>query len=94
MTALKSRSVIDQAIGIICSRNGCSADEAFQRLRRISNTDRVKLAGAAHQVVDRSARRVRARRPSADRAVAQPSEPGRRGQPTVRIDPFRDPHCK
>jgi transcriptional regulator with GAF, ATPase, and Fis domain len=64
--ALKTRSVIDQAIGIIRSRNGCSADEAFQRLRKISNTDRIKLVDVADKVVERSVRRARARRPRAE----------------------------
>ncbi|MEO8888144.1 MAG: GAF and ANTAR domain-containing protein [Jatrophihabitantaceae bacterium] len=59
--ALTSRSVIDQAIGIIRSRNGGTAADAFDRLRRISNTDRVKLVDLAAQVVERSVRRARAR---------------------------------
>jgi AmiR/NasT family two-component response regulator len=34
--ALSSRPVIDQAIGILRSRSGCSADEAFAKLRMLS----------------------------------------------------------
>jgi transcriptional regulator with GAF, ATPase, and Fis domain len=64
--ALKTRSIIDQAIGIIRSRNGCSADEAFQRLRKISNTERTKLVDVAENVVERSVRRAQARRSRAD----------------------------
>ncbi|MGH8960090.1 MAG: GAF and ANTAR domain-containing protein [Jatrophihabitantaceae bacterium] len=60
--ALRSRSVIDQAIGILRSRNGGTPEEAFQRLRRISNADRIKLVDVAQQVVERSVRRARARR--------------------------------
>lgn len=61
--ALLTRTIIDQAIGIIRSRNGCTAEEAFQRLRKISNTDRVKLVDVAAELVDRSVRRATARRP-------------------------------
>jgi transcriptional regulator with GAF, ATPase, and Fis domain len=59
--ALKTRGIIDQAIGILRSRNGCTADEAFSRLRRISNTDRVKLVDVAASVVEQSVRQAQAR---------------------------------
>ena len=59
--ALDSRSVIDQAIGIIRSRSGSSADEAFERLAHISQTENVKLYTVAEQLVDEAARRARAR---------------------------------
>ena len=35
--------MIDQAIGIIRSRSGVSAEEAFDRLTRLSQTENVKL---------------------------------------------------
>jgi len=60
--ALTSRSVIDQAIGIIRSRNGGTAEDAFRRLRKISNDDRTKLVEVAADLVDRSVRRAQARR--------------------------------
>ena len=41
--ALGSRAVIDQAIGIIRSRSGGSAEEAFDRLARLSQAENVKL---------------------------------------------------
>ncbi|KKC06575.1 GAF and ANTAR domain-containing protein [Mycobacterium nebraskense] len=58
--ALNSRSVIDQAIGIIRSRSGGSADEAFERLTRISQTENVKLHSVAERLVEEAARRARA----------------------------------
>ncbi|MET3804076.1 hypothetical protein ABIB25_001062 [Nakamurella sp. UYEF19] len=41
--ALASRPVIDQAIGIPRSRTGASTDDAFERLRSISQTEHLKL---------------------------------------------------
>lgn len=60
-TALISRATIDQAIGIIRSRSGANADEAFDALRRISQRDNVKLNQVAQHVVDDAVRRARAR---------------------------------
>jgi transcriptional regulator with GAF, ATPase, and Fis domain len=59
--ALTSRAVIDQAIGIIISRSGGTADEAFVALRSISQRERRKLADVAQKLVDEAARRARAR---------------------------------
>lgn len=60
--ALVSRSVIDQAIGIIRSRSGAGADEAFDRLAQISQAENLKLHAVAEQLVEEAARRARARR--------------------------------
>ena len=60
-TALTTRAVIDQAIGIIRSRSGGSADEAFDRLRQISQAENVKLATIAERLVDEAVRRAHAR---------------------------------
>lgn len=59
--ALGSRAVIDQAIGIIRSRSGASAEEAFERLTRLSQTENVKLHLVAQRLVDEAVRRARAR---------------------------------
>ncbi|MGX7677944.1 ANTAR domain-containing protein [Jatrophihabitans sp. DSM 45814] len=59
--ALGSRAIIDQAIGILRSRSGATADEAFTRLRDISQTENVKLTVVAERIVDESVRRARAR---------------------------------
>jgi GAF domain-containing protein len=60
--ALDSRSVIDQAIGIIRSRSGTSADEAFERLTHTSQTENLKLHAVAERLVAEAVRRARARR--------------------------------
>jgi GAF domain-containing protein len=60
-TALGSRAVINQAIGIIRSRSGGSAEEAFARLRHISQAENVKLNLVAQRLVDEAVRRAHAR---------------------------------
>jgi GAF domain-containing protein len=59
--ALDSRATIDQAIGIIRSRSGGSAEEAFERLTRISQIENVKLHTVAARLVEEAVRRARAR---------------------------------
>jgi GAF domain-containing protein len=59
--ALVSRAVIDQAIGIIRSRSGVSASEAFDRLTRMSQNENIKLHLLAEQLVEAAVRRARER---------------------------------
>lgn|SRR6478735_427413 len=61
-TALLTRPVIDQAIGIIRSRTGRSAAESFDQLRAMSQAEHRKLAAVAERVVEEAVRRARARR--------------------------------
>lgn len=65
--ALVNRAVIDQAIGIIRSRSGLTANEAFTRLRIRSQRNRTKLAVVATGIVDEAVARARARPASEDR---------------------------
>jgi hypothetical protein len=74
-TALISRATIDQAMGILMSRSGCTADEAFDKLRQISQRDNTKLSAVARSILDQSVQRARAR---ATEEKAQPPRPGRR----------------
>jgi len=59
--ALASRPVIDQAIGLVRGRTGATAEEAFERLRTISQTEQTKLVEVAQRIVDEAVRRARAR---------------------------------
>jgi GAF domain-containing protein len=59
--ALTNRAVIDQAIGILISRSGVTGDEAFERLRTLSQTNHLKLSAVATSIVEEAARRARAR---------------------------------
>lgn len=60
--ALASRGVIEQAMGIVRARSGGTAEEAFDRLRVISQSENVKLAVVAQRLVDDAVRRAAARR--------------------------------
>jgi hypothetical protein len=59
--ALKSRAVIDQAIGILMSRSGCTEQEAFERLRASSQARHLRVSFLAQQIVTDAIRRARAR---------------------------------
>ncbi|MBA3530243.1 MAG: GAF and ANTAR domain-containing protein [Propionibacteriaceae bacterium] len=61
-TALVSRAVIDQAVGIMMSRSGSSAEEAFARLRSLSQSEHQKLHTLAQSIVAQAVRRARSRR--------------------------------
>lgn len=60
-TALSSRTVIDQAIGLIRGRTGRSSEDAFAYLRTISQSEHRKLSEVAQHIVDEAVRRARAR---------------------------------
>jgi AmiR/NasT family two-component response regulator len=49
--ALVARAVIDQALGIIMAQQRCTSDEAFDILRRASQTRNVKLRDVAAGIV-------------------------------------------
>ncbi|MCW2527295.1 MAG: hypothetical protein JWM76_2155 [Pseudonocardiales bacterium] len=59
--ALTSRATIDQAIGILLSRSGGTPDEAFDRLRAVSQAENQKVALVAQRIVNEAVRRARAR---------------------------------
>jgi hypothetical protein len=59
--ALTSRTTIDQAIGIVMSQSGASPDEAFERLRAISQREKTKLSEVAARLVADAVRRARSR---------------------------------
>ena len=51
--ALRSRAVIDQAIGIMMAESRCDAEQAFAMLGRASNNRNMKLRDLATQIVTR-----------------------------------------
>ena len=66
--ALEAREVIGQAKGILVEREGCSPDQAFQRLMRVAEqTDRKVHEVAAGLVARTVARRYLANGGGADR---------------------------
>jgi len=52
--AMESRGVIEQAKGILIARQHCSADEAFDILRRASQRENRKLREVAESLVERA----------------------------------------
>ena len=60
--ALTSQAAIDQAIGIMRSRSGISADEAFDRLRQHSQREHIKVSAIAAGIVQEAIRQARERR--------------------------------
>lgn len=50
--AMRSRAIIEQAKGMIMERYGCTPDEAFDRLARLSQHANVKLADVASALVE------------------------------------------
>jgi len=53
--ALTSRAVIDMAKGIVMAREPCGPDEAFGRLRHLSQVNHRKLRDIAQEIVDQVA---------------------------------------
>ncbi len=49
--ALTTRGVIDQAKGILMGQHRCTSDEAFQRLKQLSNETNVRLRDVAGAVI-------------------------------------------
>ncbi|MFY2788820.1 GAF and ANTAR domain-containing protein [Rhodococcus sp. MALMAid1271] len=60
--ALGSRAVIDQAIGILISRTGCSEVEGYGKLRSISQSEHKKMAAVAQSMVAEAMKAARSRR--------------------------------
>lgn len=58
--ALVSRSEIDQALGVIMSRSGVDAGQAFDALRQLSQSRSIKLSEVAHDLLGQAVRRARA----------------------------------
>jgi AmiR/NasT family two-component response regulator len=52
--ALESRGAIEQAKGILMAREHCTADEAFDMLRRASQRQNQKLRDVARAIIDRN----------------------------------------
>ena len=62
--ALQNRDVIGQAKGILMARLGCSADDAFDVLRRASQRENRKLNAIAAELVAEQGRRSRPEGPA------------------------------
>jgi GAF domain-containing protein len=80
--ALTSRTVIDQALGILMAQQHCTADDAFDLLRANSQNNNRKLRDVAADLITR--------------VSGQPPGPGHnfhRQQPTAKAAPAEDRHA-
>ena len=59
-TAMTTRPIIDQAIGLLRGRTGSTTEEAFARLRELSQAEHTKVVVVAQRLVDEAVRRARA----------------------------------
>ena len=50
--AVQARAVVDQAMGILMHALGCHADDAFDTMRRVSQTQHIKLTEVARRVIE------------------------------------------
>lgn len=58
-SALTNQAVLDQAIGVLMSRLGCSAEQAFERLTATSRTEDDEVQIIAQRVVEETVQRAR-----------------------------------
>jgi GAF domain-containing protein len=70
--ALGSRATIDQAVGIMMSRSGLSSEEAFVRLRIISQHEHIKVNAVAAQLVKDAVRRAQPHKRTGDDTTSSP----------------------
>lgn len=59
-SALKSRAIIERAVGIFMSRSGSDEHDALEKLRLVSQQEHRKLHTVAQSVVDKAVRRAHA----------------------------------
>lgn len=60
LDVLEQRGMVDRAVGIVMSRSGGTAEQALERLRRLSQSEHAKLATVATRLVEEAVRRVAA----------------------------------
>ena len=63
--ALAGRAIIDQALGIVMGQRRCTADEAFEVLREVSQTSNIKLREVAARLISVTSGQAPARRAAA-----------------------------
>jgi AmiR/NasT family two-component response regulator len=56
--ALAGRAVIDQALGVIMARTGANAQEAFDRLRAMSQAQHTKVVDVSRALLGKGIHRI------------------------------------
>ncbi|MFB6395531.1 ANTAR domain-containing protein [Polymorphospora lycopeni] len=87
-TAMRGRAIIEQAKGVLMARERITAEEAFDRLRRVSQRTNVRLVEVAARTVARVAPPPTVGRLRA--AAARPSVPAEDDGTTAPATPDRD----
>jgi GAF domain-containing protein len=59
--ALSNRSMIDQAIGVLISRSGCTGAQGYDKLRSLSQSEHKKVAVVAEAMVGEAMKTARSR---------------------------------
>jgi len=77
--AMQSRAVIEQAKGIIIAQRGGTPDEAFERLKALSQHGNVKLRDLARRIVEEHAVSGDGRGPDGDGRAAETPPPAPAG---------------
>jgi hypothetical protein len=72
--AASSRAIVDQAKGILMHALGCSADDALERMRQVSQRTNLRATEVAQRVID-------AHTSPAARSGRHPASPARRARP-------------
>jgi ANTAR domain len=71
--AVTARAAVDQAKGLLMNAQGCHADEAFARLRQLSQTHHVKVTEIARRLIEHHSRITGSPQPAPDDAPAIPA---------------------
>ncbi len=85
--ASSSRAIVDQAKGILMHALGCSADEALERMRQVSQRTNVRATEVAQRIIDAHVT------PPADQSRARPADSASRarsGRPAAGSTPEPD----
>lgn len=64
LARFESQPVIEQAKGILIAESHCTADEAFDILRRASQRQNIRVRDLAEQIVTRASRKPPTKNPS------------------------------
>lgn len=84
--AASSRAVVDQAKGILMHALGCSADDALERMREVSQRTNLRATEVAQRIIDAHTGPGRDRRTPAGSPARSGSASRRAGSPADRDD--------
>jgi hypothetical protein len=96
--AASSRAIVDQAKGILMHALGCSADDALERMRQVSQRSNLRATDVAQRIIDAHASPGgRTRRPAGQAARTKPGAAGTPADPDgtlARLAGLADPQAR